>query len=239
MSYYDNFINRDNYEKFVKDCLKGKDITKWLEILDPSKYDNEAIKKVVNHYAPEKEKLNLIKKLLDDPRVAKSINYCDLLYILCSYDDILSVEYILDNIKPDFTEDNKKNGENNCLQTCFQQSLHSGAYRCTRLFLHDSRVNVTIYGTSLLYWSIKYYNVFHMFLQDPRVDPNANDNYIIEAIYQNKYDVLCLILSDSRINIPDYIYKMADQNIDPSIRKVLIEHSFSLDSINYNKNIIE
>lgn len=236
--------NRDDYERFVQDCLNGKDITNWLKILDLSKYDNEVLfMKLSTHcYRNDKENLAILKILLADSRVTKKINYRDLLYNLCKNDNVLSVEYILNEIKPDFTQDNKKHGENYWLTKCFDCSIQFGAYRCTRLFLHDDRVNnlVHLYGTVLLDWSTSYYNVFHLLWQDPRINPDDNYEYVINAINDNNYDTLCLILSDSRIRIPSYIYGMANNpDTDPSIKRILTEHSFSLDSHNYNKNIIE
>uniref|UniRef100_A0A6C0JTF0 Ankyrin repeat protein n=1 Tax=viral metagenome TaxID=1070528 RepID=A0A6C0JTF0_9ZZZZ len=221
---------KDAYDTFWKDCtiLNIDGIKKGLEKVDPTCNNNAALEYVLKSQYDDEEKVEALKILLNDPRI-KLEHLHKHIPCLFTYDHVLSLEYLIYEKKIPF--DNK-----NTIANLFITSIGHGAYKCVDLLLRDKNINVTKYASAALAQAYGRYNILHMLLQDPRIDPTKDDTFVQDIIEGNHYDCLKLIMADPRIKIPcDNI----PRSVSEPIKRLLTEYKYRLDGEIYNTNIIK
>lgn len=177
-----------NFKKSVKNNdLESTEIL--LNYVDPSMDDNDAIME-----ASRKQHKDIIKVLIDDPRV-KVTN--QLLTDLCSIGKIDVIDVLLRR------KNNEVIYEKDCgiiISSCY------GKLNVLNRLLEDPRINPNIDNNVpiLIATELGKSNIVNRLLMDPRVDPSCNENYAMELCCMfDHLEILDKFLNDPRIN-PTY-----------------------------------
>lgn len=175
-------------------------------IKDPSLYGNYAIL-----WAGETDQLNLVKRLLNDPRVDPTDNNNNLFVISVLKNRINLVELLLKDPRI-----NPGCGDNLSIYTATVQ----GSFEMVELLLQDPRVdpsdddNHTIRVATHL-------RIVSLLLKDPRVDPSARNNQALKRACKNGYvELVKLLLQDPRVN-PKAGLEVLDDHTNSKIFQLL------------------